>query len=43
MLAEFMTLLDVALISFLLGLGLRPFADRIWKKLNDKLDEWADV
>jgi hypothetical protein len=41
--AEAVLLINVLVIGFWLGLALRPFADRLWKKLNDKLDEWADV
>jgi hypothetical protein len=41
--AEAVLLINMLVIGFWLGLGLRPLADKLWKKLNDKLNEWADV
>lgn len=39
----FQTALNIAVVSFILGWALRRVTDRLWRKLNDKLDEWSDV
>lgn len=43
MLADIMTAFDIAVLSFIFGYAFRPVAERLWHKLNDKLDEWSDV
>lgn len=43
MLADIMTTLDIAVLSFIFGYAFRPVTERLWKKLNDKFDEWSDV
>lgn len=38
-----MTTLEAYIVGLILGFWLRPVWDRLWKKLNDKFDEWVDV
>ena len=38
-----METLDVLAIGCILGYVIRPYWEYAWKRINEKLNEWADV